>query len=58
MADAEHEYLVETERLRAELERVRDIAFRAVALAQDSQDRADGQHDPWLDAAQADLAAV
>jgi hypothetical protein len=51
MTDVEHEYLVENGKLRAELERLRGIAARALTLAKESQDAAKGRHEAWLDSA-------
>lgn len=58
MTDVEHEYLVENEHLRAELERIRQIAARAVTLAKQAQDEAGGRHDAWLDSALQSLNVV
>jgi hypothetical protein len=49
MSDIEHEFVIENETLRAELDRVREVARRALIAAKEAQDAALGNHDQWLD---------
>jgi hypothetical protein len=58
MTDAEHEFLVENEQLREELQRLRQIAVRALGAAIEAQDSATGRHAPWLDAARRSIDVV
>ena len=58
MTDVEHEFLVENDRLREELRRVRQVAVQALSAAMKSQDDATGQHEAWLESALQSIEAV
>jgi len=49
VTDAEHELLLDNTRHVEEIARLRALVMRAVETAISAQDRADGQHDGWLD---------
>jgi hypothetical protein len=50
VSDAEHELLQDNIERVEEIARLRALAVRAARAAIDAQERADGQHDAWLDA--------
>jgi hypothetical protein len=50
VSDAEHELIVENTEQQQEIARLRDLVARAARAAIAAQDRADGRHEPWLDA--------
>jgi hypothetical protein len=49
VSDVEHEFVLENQQLRDEVERLRLVAERAVRAAIAAQDAATGTHEAWLD---------
>ena len=49
MTDAEHELLIDNVAQTEEIARLRGLVARAARAAIEAQERADGQHEGWLD---------
>jgi hypothetical protein len=56
MSDVEHELIGDMSEARAEIERLRALAARALAAAACAQDAVDGRHDAWIDDALRDVS--
>jgi len=57
MSDIEHELIGDIDAVRAENERLRALARRALRTASDAQDAAQGHHADWIDDALRELLA-
>jgi hypothetical protein len=49
VTDIEHELVRENQALRHRVAALADLARRSLVTAVAAQDRADGEHEPWLD---------
>lgn len=57
MSDIEHELIGDMDAARAENERLRALAERALVAASSAQEAAYGHHDEWIDDALRELLA-
>jgi hypothetical protein len=56
MSDVEHELISDIDDARAEIERLRALAHRALDAASRAEDAAYGRHDSWIDDALRDVS--
>ena len=56
MSDVEHELISDIDEARAEIERLRALAQRALAAGSSAQEAAQGRHEEWIDDALRDVS--